>query len=104
MIPKKLRGFVEKLHESTEDEKIEWHEGGDRSYFCNHKDHTLYFSNRFDEDTEVSTFRFEIETSGKSTPFTVSEHEADYIQMKNLFEATIVNANNVDEDLDDFFD
>lgn len=104
MIPKKLENFMSKLQESTERDELVWREGADNSYFCDHKNHTLYIREHFDPDREISLFAFRISTNGKVTSFTVTDIEYDYESMKNMYEAIMVNANKVEDDLADFFD
>lgn len=103
MIPNKLRDFMSRLLSATEQEQLSWYEGADESYICDHKNHTLFIRSQFDDDREISFFTFRISTDGKVTPFTVTSEETDYLTMKTLYEAVIVNANNVEPDLEDFF-
>lgn len=104
MIPKALRSFVLQLQEATEKNQLSWMEADALAYFCDHKNHTLHITTHFDEERQVSSFRFRIVTGGKSTPFTVYDDEYDYAIMRDLFEAVIANANDVGNDIADFFD
>ncbi|HDR9140405.1 TPA: hypothetical protein QDB11_005124 [Burkholderia vietnamiensis] len=104
MIPKALRSFILRVQSETESNALSWDEADGLAYFCDHKNHTLHISSHFDDDRGVSSFHFRIVTGGKSTPFTVRDDEDDYDIMRNLFEAVIANANDVDDDIADFFD
>lgn len=104
MIPKTLRSFVLKLQSATEDNQISWNEADALAYFCDHKNHTLHISSHFDEDRGVSSFHFRLVTGSKSTPFTVRDDEEDFGIMRDIFEAVIANANDVGNDIDDFFE
>jgi len=104
MIPKALRSFVQQLQSATESNKLSWHEADSYAFFCDHKAHTLHISSHFDEDRGISSFHFRLTTGAKSTPFTVREDEEDFETMRNLFEAVIANANNVGDDIADFFE
>lgn len=104
MIPKTLRSFILQLQPATEKSQLLWNEADGLAYFCDHKNHTLHISSHFDDERIVSSFRFRIVTEGKSTPFTVYDDEYDYAIMRDLFEAVIANANDVGNDIADFFD
>jgi hypothetical protein len=104
MIPTVFKDFFGKLVKATEAGLVSWATADDTTYFCNQKNHSIYIYNRFDVDRELAYFGFRIETDGKSTPFTVYDHEvSDYAEMRILYEAAIANANNVEDDLNDFF-
>ncbi|WP_024870488.1 hypothetical protein [Tolumonas lignilytica] len=104
MIPKKLRDFIFKLQSATENNQLSWQEADSLAYFCDHKNHTLHINSHFDEDRCMSSFHFRLVTDGKSTPFTVRDDEDDYSIMQHLYESIIVNANNIENDINDFFD
>ncbi len=104
MIPKQLKGFISALSDFTEEEKIVWIEGDNDAFFCDHKNHTLHIWHRFDEDRGQQSFIFRLVTAGKPTQFTVTEDERDYDIMRCLYESVIANANNVSEDIADFFE
>lgn len=104
MIPKALRTFILQLQSATEKKQLSWSEADSLAFFCDHKNHTLHISSHFDEDRGVSSFHFRLMTGAKSTPFSVRDDEEDFEVMRNLFEAVIANANNVDDDIADFFE
>jgi len=104
MIPKQLKGFISTLSNFTEEGKIVWNEGDNGAYFCDHKNHTLHIWEHFDADRVQQSYLFRIVTAGKSTPFTVTEDERDFEIMRCLYESVIANANNVSEDIADFFE
>ncbi|WP_431295761.1 hypothetical protein [Rahnella sp. PAMC 25559] len=104
MIPLKLKSFILKVLNNTEDDSLKWIEADNEAYFCNHKNHTLHISQYFDPDREEGYFKFIIKTSGKITPFSVYDDEDDYILMRKLWSAIIVNANDISDDLENFFD
>lgn len=104
MIPRQLRKFISDLSEFTGNGSLLWNEADNGAYFCDHKNHTLHIWSHHDCDRERSFFTFKLVTDGKTTPFTVTEDEADYDVMRNLYELVIANANNVSEDIKGFFD
>lgn len=104
MIPKPLKEFVSNLKDATDKKKLEWSEGDGKSYICDHKNHSLSIDHEFDPEILQSTFKFYLETDGKVTPFTVKDSESDYDTMRSLYETVIANANDVENDIEDFFD
>lgn len=104
MIPKALRSFILQLQSATEKNQLSWHEADSLAFFCDHKNHTLHISSHFDMDRGISSFHFRFMTGSKSTPFTVRDDEEDFETMRNLFEAVIANANNVGDDIANFFE
>lgn len=104
MIPKALRSFILKLRYATESGELSWYEADSLAYYCDHKDHTLHITSHFNEDIGEASYFFRIVTKGKVTPFSVREEEEDYATMRDLFEAVIANANDVGNDIADFFE
>jgi len=103
MIPLRFKAFINTLIEKTETNEVIWYEGADDVYACDHKNHTLYLHYRFDDHREQAFYIFRIMTDGKITPFTVVDDDSDFDKMKQLYEAVVANANNVDEVIKDFF-
>jgi hypothetical protein len=104
MIPKVMRPFVSELQKATEAEKLSWYQGDERSYICDHKNHTLHITSHFDHEDGEMLFIFNLVTGEKNTPFTVKDGESDYDTMRDLYESVIANANDVSKDIDGFFD
>jgi hypothetical protein len=104
MIPKALRSFIQKLRSATENGELSWLEADSLAYFCDHKEHTLHITSHFNEDIGESSYFFRIVTKGKVTPFSVREDEEDFATMRDLFESVIANANDVGNDIADFFE
>ena len=104
MIPKQLKGFISSLSDFTEEGKIVWNEGDNGAFFCDHKNHTLHILYHVDEDSGLSSFIFRLVTAGKLTQFKVMEYEEGYEIMRCLYESVVANANNVSEDIADFFE
>lgn len=106
MIPKvfKENHFIDNVTKKTEDDELSWTEIDSTAYFCNHKNQTLHISSFFNPDREEGGFRFRYNVDEKSTVFTVRDDENDYVEMSRLYEAVIANANNVTEDIKNFFD
>ena len=103
MIPKQLQEFITQVQRFTEDSTLTWHAAEETSYFCEHKQHSLHITMGRDDDIERVWIKFVIITNLKRTPFSVNEEELGFQTMKNLYETVVVNANNVAEDIADFF-
>jgi hypothetical protein len=103
MIPKPLKSFVDGLLAATDDGQLDWAEGAQRSYYCNHKQYTLHLSYHFDVDAEQSVFNFTIKSKGKDAFFAVTGDEGDYGTMKNLFASVEVSAAGFTDIANDFF-
>lgn len=104
MIPKQLDGFITRLADETESGKVQWYEGHHKAYFCENKNFILHIFYGFDETREESFYSFKIMNGEQTTPFSVASFEDGFFLMKRLYEAAIVNANNIVGDLDSFFD
>jgi len=104
MIPRPLRNFIVELQRATDDQTVQWEEGADASFFCNHKQTTLHFANHMNLDTGETSFTFRIISNGKPTIFVVTEYEEDYAVMGDLYSSVMLNANRLDEVLNTFFD
>ena len=104
MIPKQLFPFLQQLLAATESNSIKWLEGDYHSFYCSHKDYSLYIVHRVDAEIGTSTFHFQIIANGAVTEFSVNDLENDYSSMRNLYQAINVNATNIVDQLKGFFD
>ncbi len=104
MIPKVFQGFMTQLLQQTEDGTLVWSDGEYDSYVCDHKQYTLIIRRHFDEERERDYVAFRFISSGKNTPFSVSDSDEDYPKMLRIYDAVIANANTVSDDLENFFD
>lgn len=104
MIPKAFKKFIYDLLSATDSHALSWNEADGSAYFCDHKNYTLHLTAHFDEERGQSSFFFRMVTEGKTTPFSVRDDEEDYEAMRNLYEAVVANANNVEDDISKFFD
>lgn len=102
MIPTQFESFMEFVLTQTRRGKLKWSAGEGGSYIATHKDMSLYISSDYDPDRDVSTFWFRLIGRNGATPFSVSDNESDYRNMKIIFEEVIANANNVGKDMESF--
>lgn len=102
MIPVQFAKFMDFVLIHTQNGKLKWREGEGGSYIATHKDMSLFISSDYDPDRDVSTFWFRLNGASGSTPFSVSDREPDYRDMKVLFEEVIANANDVVSDVQKF--
>lgn len=102
MIPVQFESFMVFVLTQTRSGKLRWSAGEGGSYIASRKDMSLYISSDYDPDRDISTFWFRLNGSNGSTPFSVSDNEQDYRNMKVLFEEVIANANNVRGDMESF--
>ena len=104
MIPKPLRQFLNDLLEATDDGRISWSEGatGD-AYVCSRNGQNLHISYWYSQDESIGYFNFAI-SGMKHAAFSVSSEEADYRFMENLHASVQINANNLSDIGDSFFD
>lgn len=104
MIPKSLEKFMKDLLEATGNSKVRWAEGASReAYFCTRNGYNLHLSYWFDEDEVIGYYHFNI-TGKKSASFSVASHESDYNFMNNLYSSVTVNAADLGEISEEFFD
>ena len=104
MIPKPMRSFINQLQNATDSDVVQWEDGADESYFCNHKNATLHIANNYNNDSGESSFYFRLIAGSKNTAFVVTELEEDYSIMGDLYSSVMANANKVKEVLETFFD
>ncbi len=104
MIPVTLESFMRQLRSETEAGRFNWSSSDGNSYFCNHKNFTLYISRYYDAENEIDSITFHIMTGEKNSSFIVYQSESDYGFMRTLYEAISVNANGLGTALDSFFD
>lgn len=104
MIPPPLKSFIDKLKSSTDDGDVRWHEGAPQSYYCNHKNYSLYLNYHFNEDAELGSYYMTIKKADKESSFAVQDNEGDAWIMKNLLSSITVNSSEMDNIEDDFFD
>lgn len=104
MIPRPLKKFIIELQVATDDQAVQWEEGADESFFCNHKQATLHIASHMNHDTGEASFVFRIVANGKPTIFVVTEYEDDYAFMGDLYSSVMLNAHQLGEVLNTFFD
>jgi len=105
MIPKNLKTFINQVQLETEKGTLAWSQADSLAFFCDHKNHTLHITPFYDDDRGYSTYYFRIVTNGKSSQFSVrDDEEDDFSTMRHLYEAVIISANNVVNDISNFFD
>lgn len=102
MIPVQFESFMGFVLNQTRSGKLKWLPGEGGSYIAAHKDISLYISSDYDPDRDMNTFWFRLNGSNGSTPFSVSDNESDYREMKVIFEEVIANANDVSSDMASF--
>lgn len=104
MIPKPLRQFLYDLQTATDEGRITWSEGalGD-AYLCSRKGQNLHISYFFNQDEGVSYYNFAI-VGPKHAAFSVSSEEVDYRFMENFHSSVQINAGNLSDIGDTFFD
>lgn len=104
MIPAPLRKFLSDLQVATDDGSVTWSEGaGERAYVCSKNGLNLHISYYFNMDEGVSYYNFSI-TGQKSASFSVSSEENDFRFMENFHSSVEVNANDLSDIGDTFFD
>ena len=104
MIPAPLRNFLSDLQAATDDGHVTWSEGaGERAYICSKNGFNLHISYYFNMDEVVSYYNFSI-TGLKNAAFSVSSEENDYRFMENFHSSVEVNANDLSEIGETFFE
>lgn len=104
MIPKPLRQFVYDLLDATDEKRISWSEGAATdAYLCSRNGQTLHISYWFNHDEGVGYYNFAI-TGAKNAAFSVSTEENDFRFMENLHASIQVNASDLSDIGDSFFD
>jgi hypothetical protein len=104
MIPRTLRRFISDLRPATDSKKLKWQEGAPDAYFCIRRDTTLHIAPSFDDDSGEASYFFKIVTGGKVTTFSSNHYEEDFAELRDLYSSIMVNANDVEDDLKNFFD
>lgn len=104
MIPVNLESFMRQLRSETEAGRFNWSASDGNSYFCNHKNFTLYISRFYDVENEIDSVSFHIVNGVNNGSFSVYQNESDYGFMRTFYEAVSVNANGLGAALNSFFD
>jgi len=105
MIPPQLRSFVFQLIDATNSGAVQWTPGEWPAFFCSHKDFTIHLASRPREYDETTLLLMRIESpDGSLAFFEVSQYEEDFVTMNALFDSVSVNASNMAQKLQNFFD
>ncbi|MDP1801486.1 MAG: hypothetical protein Q8L81_09050 [Bacteroidota bacterium] len=105
MIPKAFNNFILDLIEKTNNQVLNWTKSDEDAFSLNSKDASVTISYYLDIDRELSyyTFNFINLSTKNQSGFKISSDEDDFNTMGKLFTLASASANNIKDELDNFF-
>lgn len=105
MITSAFKNFIPDLIEKTDKQIVKWSKTDDDTFVLKGKNASITISYYLDADRELSFYVLSyLNRSTKSdSGFRVSSEEDEYNLMEKLFQFASASANNIKEELDNFF-